>query len=78
MGGPKLPAAILNIAFNDCNESSLLIYRLIIAITMNIDVNNLDSSLCHGPITTASAPYPGSIGRLLLSKRPKRLLGCWP
>jgi hypothetical protein len=68
------PTAILIIAFNDGDACYLLIYILLMAMTMNIAANNLYNSLGHDKITTASAPYLGSIDGLPSSQGPKHVL----
>ena len=62
---PYPDAAILIIAFNDGNAYYLRVDAVFMVIQMIIASNNLYNGLGHGPITTASAPYPGSIDRLL-------------
>jgi hypothetical protein len=61
----KGDSAILIIAFNDGSVYYLRIDVFLMAIQMIIAANSLYNSLGHDPITTASAPYPGSIDRLL-------------
>ena len=58
-------SAILIIAFNDGNACYLLVNVVLMAIQIIIAAHNLYNGLGHDPITTASAPYPGSIDRLL-------------
>jgi hypothetical protein len=75
MSATHVESAILIIPFYDGNAFYLLIYAFFMAMAMNIAANNLDSSLSHDPITPASAPYPGSIGKFLLTQELKHVSG---